>query len=535
MNTHSASSSQWLRTAAERGLLPPDASFPAQETRPWPVVLLIALGAWLAALPLLGIVVSLAVGTGAGAYLTGVLLLVAAVVLLRARELPVFVEQLALPALTVGGGSLAVGLGRDLPHRGAAAVLCLVALGICVLVNRPWLRALLGAAAAALFMAAVVPVREFWQRSGIEAFWVALHLGLAAWIAIAVLQERVLASGRLSRWAALAESAGSGWLLPVLAGLAVHAGMTMLVAGSLGPWSWFVGNGSGATPVQAMQAVSFALAAGTVILAGRHWPTLRQPAAAVAALVLAGLSFFLPSLGAALLALALAATAQRWRLAGAAALAAAWIVGAFYYQLALPLSTKAVVLVAAGAAMAGIAWWSARTPRAPSVGQAQGLRLGSALVAASAVLTLGAAGYAVWQKETLIARGDKVYVRLAPVDPRSLMQGDFMRLNFAVPGGSSLPLAGAERPVVVARREPGGVAQLLRTARADAPLAADEMRIELTPKGGQWILVTDAWFFREGEAARFEKARYGEFRVLPDGRALLVGMADEQLRGLGRD
>ena len=39
----------------------------------------------------------------------------------------------------------------------------------------------------------------------------------------------------------------------------------------------------------------------------------------------------------------------RWRLAAAAALAAAWIVGGFYYQLDWPLATKAVVLIAAGA------------------------------------------------------------------------------------------------------------------------------------------------------------------------------------------
>ena len=54
----------------------------------------------------------------------------------------------------------------------------------------------------------------------------------------------------------------------------------------------------------------------------------------------------------------------------------------------------------------------------------------------------------------------------------------------------------------------------------------------LTPKDGNWVLVSDAWFFKEGEAARWEKARYGEFRVLPDGRALLVGMRGPELEKL---
>ena len=42
------------------------------------------------------------------------------------------------------------------------------------------------------------------------------------------------------------------------------------------------------------------------------------------------------------------------------------------------------------------------------------------------------------------------------------------------------------------------------------------------------MLVTDAYFFPEGTGSVFESAKYGDFRVLPDGRALLVGLADRQ-------
>ena len=44
--------------------------------------------------------------------------------------------------------------------------------------------------------------------------------------------------------------------------------------------------------------------------------------------------------------------------------------------------------------------------------------------------------------------------------------------------------------------------------------------------------MTDAWYFREGDATRWEAAKFGEFRVEPDGKALLVGLADAQLRGI---
>ena len=43
---------------------------------------------------------------------------------------------------------------------------------------------------------------------------------------------------------------------------------------------------------------------------------------------------------------------------------------------------------------------------------------------------LVAVNYAIWQKEQLLTHGKTVILALAPVDPRSLMQGDYMRLRF---------------------------------------------------------------------------------------------------------
>uniref|UniRef100_UPI0035595746 DUF4401 domain-containing protein n=1 Tax=Piscinibacter sp. TaxID=1903157 RepID=UPI0035595746 len=134
-----------LRAAIASGILPPTATRPAQDTRPWPVVLLTGLGAWLAALPLLGVVGLLLgdlISRSVGPYVVGALVLAGALVVLRSRELPLFVEQLAVPALLVGGGSLAFGLFRDLPAQAAAALLALVALGFAAAIPRPWLRVL---------------------------------------------------------------------------------------------------------------------------------------------------------------------------------------------------------------------------------------------------------------------------------------------------------------------------------------------------------------------------------------------------------
>ncbi|HSV53832.1 MAG TPA: GDYXXLXY domain-containing protein [Burkholderiaceae bacterium] len=542
-----------LRAAIASGVLPADARIAQQDSRPWPVVLLTALGAWLAALPLLGVVGMLLgdlISRGVGPYLVGVLVLSGAVVVLRSSSVPIFFEQLATPALLVGAGALSFGLFRDLPDRAAALVLLLVAGGLAFAIPRAWLRVLLGAAAAILLGVVLAPERMFnGRRSTMEIFWFVLHGVLAVWLAALALQRRAFGSGAQARTAAALESLATGWALSLLVGLSWLAGMTFLVGGTFG-------GGLGAEIAREMgrrerlEWQALALQAGSVLLAmgaagwtARAWPQLRQPLVASAAAVLLVLAWFLPSLGAVLLMLAIAGTTRRWRLASAAGVAVAWIIGGYYYQLQWPLAWKAVVLVATGAALGGLAWLAHRRPDAPGTADAAGApaqdasRGAPAWIALAAVATLAICNFAIWQKENIIANGKPVFVELAPADPRSLMQGDFMRLNFSLPPALEKDLddlVTRKRPHAIAKRDARGVATLLRLARTDTPLGDGEFRIELTPKNGGWILVSDAWFFREGDAALWEKAKFGEFRILPSGAALLVGMADAELKAIGR-
>jgi uncharacterized membrane-anchored protein len=44
---------------------------------------------------------------------------------------------------------------------------------------------------------------------------------------------------------------------------------------------------------------------------------------------------------------------------------------------------------------------------------------------------------------------------------------------------------------------------------------------------------TNAYFFQEGTAKAYQRARYGEFRVSPSGELLLTHLRGEQLERLG--
>lgn len=533
-----------VQAGIRAGVLPPTADVPDGDGRPWPVVLLTALGAWLAALPLLGVVALLLgdwISRGVGPYVVGTLVLAAACVVLRSRSLPLFVEQLAVPALLVGGGSLAFGLARDLPDEATTATMALLSLAVGAAVPRPWLRVLLGALAAVLAALAFGPHR--WYDFGFGdrlPFWWAWHAVLLLAAGAVALQGRV-ASARPTAAAAV-EALATGALLAILAGLAWWSGMTFLLAGSFDVGiAGELANATGQAGwprwhTTAPQAGSVLLATTGVAWGVHRWPACREPWFAGLAAVLIVLSWFMPALGGSLLVLSWAATTRRGRLACAAAVAAAWIVGSFYYQLHWPLATKAAVLAAAGAALGLLVWLRHRTRReapAPGVAAPRTRALPWGL-AAAAVCTVAVANVAIWQKEQLIAQGRPVYVRLAPVDPRSLMQGDYMALEFAIPWEVRDTLresSSARRPRVVARIDEQGIATVMRLDDGSA-LAADELRIELTPRRGSWVLVSDAWFFKEGEAARWEQAQYGEFRVLPDGRALLVNMRGAKLQPL---
>ena len=144
-----------------------------------------------------------------------------------------------------------------------------------------------------------------------------------------------------------------------------------------------------------------------------------------------------------------------------------------------------------------------------------------ALVAGLAILVL--ANHSIYSRERLIAEGRIALLELAPVDPRSLMQGDYMALRFALANTISTEASGRAPLAVDAQ----GVATL-----NPSPDTA-RLHIRYRVRNGQVWLGTNAYFFQEGTAERYTSARYGEFRVDREtGEAVLVGLRDENFKSL---
>jgi uncharacterized membrane-anchored protein len=155
-----------------------------------------------------------------------------------------------------------------------------------------------------------------------------------------------------------------------------------------------------------------------------------------------------------------------------------------------------------------------------------------ALLAGFAVLAI--VNFGIYQRELLLKRGQVVLLELAPVDPRSLMQGDYMRLNFAVADEAFPPELRdrlADGHIIVAL-DVHRVGHFRRLANG-SPLAPDEIALRYRIRGGEPSFATNAFFFEEGQGDVYERAAYGEFRVA-DGEMILTGLKDVDYQGLGR-
>ena len=124
------------------------------------------------------------------------------------------------------------------------------------------------------------------------------------------------------------------------------------------------------------------------------------------------------------------------------------------------------------------------------------------LIVVGLIASLGLVAWEVSKKERLLASGDTVLLELAPVDPRSLMQGDYMRLDYAIarqwPHEASWP-ARARSSSPPTRRCRAVSAPRPRRATRDG-----EHRLTYRIRKGRLQVGVDAFYFQEGLAATYQ-------------------------------
>ena len=149
------------------------------------------------------------------------------------------------------------------------------------------------------------------------------------------------------------------------------------------------------------------------------------------------------------------------------------------------------------------------------------------------VVILALVNWSIAHKEAVLRDGTPLLIELAPVDPRSLIQGDYMRLEYRIArdisGNADWPRDGQ----IVVSADADNIARFVRRHDDSTPLAAGEHLLFYRRRGGRIRIGTDAFFFQEGHAARYEQAKFGELRVDASGESLLIGLRDAERRPLG--
>ncbi len=149
-----------------------------------------------------------------------------------------------------------------------------------------------------------------------------------------------------------------------------------------------------------------------------------------------------------------------------------------------------------------------------------------------AFLVVALMSKSIVDKEKLMANGKEVYFHLAPVDPRSLIQGDYMRLSYAVLDSVKNKEALPKRGYCLFYTDSNGIVTSARFQQEDKPIHSGEQLLKYTTNFNGIQIGAESYFFQEGKADRYNNAAYGLLRVDPQGNSLLVGLCDSTRKKL---
>ena len=138
-------------------------------------------------------------------------------------------------------------------------------------------------------------------------------------------------------------------------------------------------------------------------------------------------------------------------------------------------------------------------------------------------------------KERIIGNGDTLLLRLAPRDPRSLLQGDYMALRYAMSNkvAQAAKTAQITDGRIIVELAQNGEAHFVGLYEGQQ-LTQTQRILRFRKRGDSVRLASDAYFFEEGQWETYASAHFGELRVSDDGNAVLTGLRDGDGNRLGK-
>ena len=244
--------------------------------------------------------------------------------------------------------------------------------------------------------------------------------------------------------------------------------------------------------------------------------------------------------------------------------------GGFYYQLSIPLLYKGALLVSFAVIFAIVTLFLHARYKTPSQSTVENHSVFKApiwLVGVFVIALLGAVNYKVQQFEDVLATGKPIVLKIAPVDPRSLMQGDYMVLNYAIlsefqqsqvlsesneslktsesidagEANETIETTGIDesspsgkKAYILVHLDKNHVATFCEKQSeipTDFKHCTPNVYLPIRYKGWFPELPSQDYFFAEGKGEYYAQAEYAEYRF-KDGILLLARLLDKDLKGL---
>ncbi len=143
-----------------------------------------------------------------------------------------------------------------------------------------------------------------------------------------------------------------------------------------------------------------------------------------------------------------------------------------------------------------------------------------------ATLVFGGINLAIWQKQQILANAHTILLPLAPVDPRSLMQGDYMilRYDLAEKLAQLTPELPAKGQLVIEQNSQQIVTHA--TLYHGQPLTTGQHLLNYRNRQGEIWLGAESFFFQEGQAEQYQQAKYAALKLDQNGQSVLIGLHD---------
>ncbi|MEQ0922491.1 GDYXXLXY domain-containing protein [Acinetobacter schindleri] len=162
----------------------------------------------------------------------------------------------------------------------------------------------------------------------------------------------------------------------------------------------------------------------------------------------------------------------------------------------------------------------------------------------------------ILKHEDHLANSQSIFVELAPVDPRSILQGDYMALNYELHfEGDAEADRGEEgglpdKKIAALEKRIQDQTHLLSYIQLDdqhrvIQTSLDKSLLKIAPETSMSLILknpsnrlanlypaANSFLFAEGLEPCYRNAKYAEIKVKDNGQALLADLVDQNLRAL---